>query len=224
MPELKFLQRWGEEFVADHDGLNPWGWMWQVSDRWDRARANREELAAREFDVDQIRRANKLNRSENYAAAFQIWSELAERGSVWSMIEVGRSYEFGGGVPIDLAKAEDWYKRAFAGGSRIAMLKCAKFAASRGDYSSCDALLQVGVDQDWVSAIFWQAWYRHKNSESPETYRIIYPMLKDAAKREHPAARMILANFMLRGKFGVLKVPLGWLKYLRATYELSNAS
>jgi hypothetical protein len=99
------------------------------------------------------------------------------------------------------------------------MLKCAKAATSRNDHAACEAILQVGVDQDWAPAIFWQAWYRHRRSDSKETYQAILPMLKTAAGRGHPAARMVLAGCMVRGKFGLFRVPIGFLLSVRAAFD-----
>lgn len=209
------MHRWQEEFAADHDGLSPMGVTLRRSSEWDREHANTAELSGREFDADRLWRAFDLYDGGDFSAAFQIWSELADQGSVWSMIELGRCYQNGRGVERDVAEAERWYKRAFAGGSQIAMLKCAQAAAWRQDYTACEAILQVGVNQDWTPAIFWLAWYRHKQSESRETYRSILPMLRKAAERGHPAARMYLASFMVRGRFGRLRVPLGMLLAVR---------
>jgi len=205
-----FIRRMSDQ-CADAHGLDHaelWGRIWAGAGEWDREHANSDELW-RECDRDALRQAHELYEAGDRAGAFQNWLDLAEQGSVWSMIEVGRCYEYGRGVPADPTMAENWYRRALAGGSQIAMLKCAKFAAQRGDYTAAREILQAGVDQDWVPAIFWFAWYCHKQSATGETYRAILPMLKDAARRGHPAARVILANFMVRGKFGRWRIPIG---------------
>jgi TPR repeat protein len=134
---------------------------------------------------------------------------MAKQGSVWAMIEIGRCYQYGRGVLRDEDEAELWYERAFVGGSQVAMLKCADAAAARRDYKATVQILQVGVADGWIPAIFWLAWYRHKQSPTKQTYTEIFPMLKLAARRGHPAARMTLVNFMARGKFGMIRKPVG---------------
>lgn len=223
MSRIGIMRRWQEEFAAEHDGLSPMGVTLRRSSAWDRKHANTAELGERESDSGRLWQAYELYGGGYFSAAFQIWSELADQGSVWSMLEIGRCYENGCGAKRDLAQAENWYQRAFAGGSQFAMLKCAEAVASRKDYTSCEAVLQVGIEQDWTPAIFWLAWYRHAQSESRETYRDILPMLTEAAKRGHPAARMYLAYFMVRGRFGLLRVPLGLLLAIRtAVAEMGN--
>jgi TPR repeat protein len=213
------MQRWEDEFLEAHDGMGPSNLAWQRSLEWDRANANLDELQAREFDVDRIWHAIGLFDEKDYEGAFRIWLDLADHGSVWSMIEVGRCYEFGYGVDRNIDEAEKWYRRAFAGGSQTAMLKCAKAAARREDFSACEAILQVGVNQDWAPAKFWIAWYRYKQSKSRKTYRSIAPLLKDSARLGHPAAEFYLANFTVRGKFGLLRVPLGFLRVVKLSIK-----
>ncbi|GAA4780434.1 hypothetical protein GCM10023219_30560 [Stakelama sediminis] len=176
-------------------------------------------MAQREPDMERIRQAFAFYEAENFTSAIRIWFDLAELGSVWSMIEVGRCYQSGRGVPQNSGEAEQWFKRAFAGGSQIAMLKCARSAYAREDHGACEAILQIGVNQDWTPAIFWQAWYRHRRSKSKETYRTIFPMLRTAARRGHPAARMVLASCMMRGKFGLFRIPKGIILAVQAALE-----
>jgi len=219
---FNFLRRWRDEFEADHDGLNLWGWTWDKSEDWDIAHANRSELWDREPDVDRLREAGALSKAKDYTAAIQIWRELAELGSVIAMLDLGQCYEKAVAGSQDLDKAEYWYKRAFACGSQRAMVECAHFAASRKDYAACEAILQVGVEEDWTPALFWLAWYRHKQSESKETYRAIFPMLAEAARRGHPAARLIFANFMTRGRFGLLHVPRGFFRSMKFLWTIDG--
>jgi TPR repeat protein len=212
-----FVRRRSLECAAAHPHLDPWGAAWARTDKWDRQHANRNELLRREADRDRLEQAYELHMSADSEAAFAIWHALAEQGSVWAMIELGRCYEDGDAVATDLDMAEAWYERAFAGGSQIAMLDYAKLAARRGDYATCEDVLRVGVEQNWAPALFWLAWYRIKQSKTKQTYRAIRPMLKNAAAQGHPGAMMVLANFMVRGKYGLLRRPVGFLRLLRAS-------
>lgn len=213
------LQRWRDEFAADHDGRSPYEQIWHESHEWDRIHANAAELAEREDDLDQLDRAVALWEAGQPSQAIGIWRELADRGSTWSMLELGRCYEFGAGLPADPDHAEQWYKLALAGGSQEAMLKCASAAASRGEFAACEAILRSGIDQDWTPALFWMAWHRQVQSADKATYRAIFPLLKTAAQRGHPAARFFLVNFMSRGKFGIGRIPLGWSRAVQFAIE-----
>jgi len=206
------IRRNRDEHVALYPWVNPWNWVWADSDKWDVANANWDELDELEPDIELIGRALDLSKAGHYSEAMLILTSLAEQGSVRSMIELGKYHEFGFGVPLDLDLAEIWYQRALVGGSQYAMLKRADFAALRQHFSECDAILQPGVDNGWASAAFWQAWYCYKQCDSKETYQIIFPLLTMAAKCGHPGRQFFLANFMARGKFGILRVPIGFFR------------
>lgn len=201
-----------DEYVALHPWVDPWNWVWENTYKWDEANANWDELDEREPDIELICRALELSEVGDYSEAMLILTSLAEQGSVRSMIELGKYHEFGYGVPLNLDLAEIWYQRALDGGSQYAMLKCADFAALRQNYSECDAILQPGVDNGWASAAFWQARYCLKQCDSKQTYRRIFPLLTTSAKCGHPGSQLYLANFMVRGKFGILRVPIGFYR------------
>ena len=222
MERASFWKRMSQRCAESHPGFDPFGWAWHETNKWDRASANKDELQARESDMEPIWQAVKFAETSDISSALGIWRDLAAKGSVWSMIEIGRCYEYGYGVEQDQAEAEIWYKQAFAGGSQLAMLKCAKAAASRGQLAACEEILKPGVDQDWTPAIFWLAWYRYKRSNNWATCRDILPQLQKAARRGHPAAQMILANFMVRGLFGWWRIPVGFYHIVRFSISYAN--
>lgn len=210
--------RWFYPVGERHLGQDPDRSMWKASRAWESAHSNKNEIFGREADPEALRLASTLYSSDPQAA-FQMWLDLAGRGSVWSMFEVAQSYREGCGVARDLGEAEKWCQRAFHGGHQLAMLKCAEIAAEHGNYPTAEAILQTGIEQDWAPAIFWLAWYRHKQSESREAYRNIRPLLEDAAQRGHPGAQLILGRFMAKGKFGLMKIAAGW----KSLYLLGRA-
>lgn len=85
----------------------------------------------------------------DYAAAISAWGPLAAKGDPDAMFDMGQAYRLGRGVPIDLARAQDWYDRAartghvdaqtqlgmllFQGGNRAAGVRWLKSAADKGE-------------------------------------------------------------------------------------------
>jgi TPR repeat protein len=166
------------------------------------------------LDHERLETAIELDQSGDNVAAFEIWSNLAEGGSVWAMTELGNCYQFGKAVPEDLSAAERWFARAATGGSLLAMIYRAKCAGYREDYATAVEALRPGVDQGWISALFWQSWYRQKLSPTLKTYRGILPLLKRATREGHPGATWIMANWMAWGKFGWWLIPVGHVRLL----------
>lgn len=92
------------------------------------------------------------------AGAVAIWRPLAEKGDADAAFNLGQAYRLGKGVPIDLAKAQDWLDRAarkghvdaqatlglllFQNGNRISAMRWLNAAAEAGEPR---ALLMVGT-------------------------------------------------------------------------------
>lgn len=218
----KLRQRWDQKFASDHGGHSLVDLVLYKSYEWEWIHSNQDSLEEYEPDLSRIDVAGELYNSGNILESLQIYFELAGKGSIWSMYEIGQYYEYGRGVSIDSTEAEKWFKMAFANGSQPGMLRCAHAAASRQDFTACEDILKVGVDQDWAPAIFWLAWYKLAQSTDKATYQAILPSLRKAANYGHPAAKLYLGNFMVRGKFGVLWIPLGLLNAVR--FGMANAS
>ncbi len=161
--------------------------------------------------------------SDNQSAAFQIYLELAELGSVWSMRELGRCYARGLGVAEDHEKAESWLRRAADGGYQLALMALAELAASMGDLSKAQSILAKSVADGWTPACFWFAQYRLKQSPTRSTYRAARPLLDAAAKEGHPVARAFLARYSITGRFGVREIPAGLREAIALARELSNS-
>ncbi|HXG81736.1 MAG TPA: SPOR domain-containing protein [Sphingomicrobium sp.] len=92
------------------------------------------------------------------AGAVAIWRPLAEQGDADAAFNLGQAYRLGKGVPIDLAKAQDWFDRAarkghvdaqatlglllFQNGNRVSAMRWLNAAAEAGEPR---ALLMVGT-------------------------------------------------------------------------------
>lgn len=92
------------------------------------------------------------------SGAVAIWRPLAEKGDADAAFNLGQAYRLGKGVPIDLAKAQDWLDRAarqghvdaqatlglllFQNGNRVTAMRWLNAAAEAGE---ARALLMVGT-------------------------------------------------------------------------------
>jgi TPR repeat protein len=174
---------------------------WQRTYAWERAHSNSAEILESDPHSDRVYEvveATDLDEDE----AFRAWLTLAQGGSIYSMNEAAYCYEIGRGIDQDLSEAERWYAEAFAGGSQIAMIRCAHRMAGRKDYQACIAILQSGVDGERPPAFFWQAWYRLKQCDDAKTRQAIRPMLETASEAGHPGAEWYLARLMAKGVYG----------------------
>ena len=222
MPFSARVNRFKAKSAVESPWIDPWAWTWAETRQWDMTNANWDELEAREPDIGLFWQAADLRDDSNLETANSIWRSLAEKGSARSMVAMGLSYEFGRGVPIDFVQAEFWYERALAGSSTYAMVKCAEFALKRREHSECAAILRPGVDLGLASPQFWQAFCEFNKSEDNQTFTSIFPLLRSSARQGHPGANSYLTNFMVRGKFGRIWVPVGLVRATRLAVKKTN--
>jgi TPR repeat protein len=175
---------------------------------WDFKQADDTALFERDPERDRIKEAFLVMEADPEAGFLRLL-ELAEHGSVWSMNHVASSYYRGSGVARDPAEAEDWFRRAFEGGSEYAQLRYGKILGQRGDFDRCEEVFGVGVAEEWAPALYWSARYRLHRSKTRETLRQIRPLLERASAKGSVPAYLMLASATLWGGFGLREIPCG---------------
>lgn len=216
------VREWLERNKAEAPWITPWDWARAETKQWDMDHANWTELNAKEPDTDRFLQAVDLSDEGEFERANSIWLDLAETGSIRSMVELGLAYEYGLGVVLDHDQSEAWYQRASANGSTYAMVKCAQFELARRNFPNAYEQLRPGVQQQCPSAQFWQAYIEVKENECRQTYRKIRPLLQSAARKGHPYGKAWLANLMVRGKFGLIWVLFGLAQVIRLGITKTN--
>jgi len=183
--------------------------FWARTHVWQSSQANDWAIWERDPLKEQMKEAiTAFNVDAN--AGFRRVLALAEQGSVWNMLQVANFYLHGVGIRRDPDVAEEWWRRAFEGGSERAQLYYGKSLWMRGDYAKCEEVFSVGAAKDWAPALYWLARCRLRRCDNPETLREVRPMLELASEKGSLAARYLLARRMLRGRFGLREIPRGW--------------
>jgi len=92
----------------------------------------------------------------------------------------------------------------------MATLDLAKLLFEQRINEKWEGILENGVESDFIPAGFWLAWYRYKRNPGRKTALDLRPLMEQAAKSGHPGARMMLARWKGRGKFGLREVRSGF--------------
>jgi TPR repeat protein len=156
------------------------------------------------------------------AAAFRLYLQAAEAGSVWSLEALGWRYWTGSGVAAEPDKARDLYRRAKERGSSIAMISYARLLAEDQHHDECEQVLEAGVAANFTPAYFWLAWFRYDRCRTRTVAREIRPLLEHAAREGHPAAEYTLARLMVIGQFGLLAIPRGLTMCVRGALDYAR--
>lgn len=194
--------------------------MWGRSDRWEVDRSNEWELweANSILYEERISQALTLSTTDP-VAAFALYRELAEAGSVYCMERTAWRYSTGTGVPVDISKALEYYRRAFDAGSKMAMIDYARLLEEEDGHNDWPAVLETGIEQCFVPASFWRAWLSYKQCRSGKAAREVKPLLEYAAAEGHPGAQFTLALFTGQGKFGFWQIPRSF-RMLRESLQM----
>ena len=150
---------------------------WAAWDAWERDHSNAWELWCEESDdnLKLIEQAAALLDSDP-AAAFRLYLQAADAGSVWATQRAGWHYHTGTGVPADFGQAQEHYRRAIEAGSWMATIDYALLLADYGHFETADQLLEDGVRSDFIPAFFRLARLRYRRSGSRKTCREIRPL------------------------------------------------
>lgn len=138
------------------------------------------------------------------------------------MEKVGWHYWTGTGVAPDPDMALKYYHRAIGAGSWMATLYYARVLAELGHHDDCESTLNGGVASGFVPAYFWLGWCRYARSKTSLARREVRPLMKHAADKGHPMAKLFLARWMALGHLGLHNIPRGWVSVVR--FAVSSAS
>lgn len=185
--------------------------LWEKSDAWERAHSSESAPWSDEpvQNLELVEQAYAVQKTDP-AAAFRLYLEAADAGSAWAMNSVAWHYETGTVVAADFDWAQEYYRRAMCAGSWMATIHYARLLADHAYHDDCESVLEDGVSKDFVPAYFWLAWFRYQRCKSRKVCREIRPMLEHAAEAGHPAAQVMLGQWMVRGKFGLRDIPAGF--------------
>ncbi len=150
-----------------------------------------------------------------YEGALQVLAPLAERGAETAMLYLGWMYRHGSGVKANEAKAGEWFRRASEGGSPDALYQLAKFLISTGDQIGGVRCLEQAVGTNHMPAQY-ELGVLLLLSKNERDQQRGWELLKLAAQQGHVFAKRKLAPAMLKGKFGILGIPLGVWMFITA--------
>ncbi len=83
----------------------------------------------------------------DYARAISEWKAPADRGDTDAQFNLGQAYKLGRGVPVDLAKAEDLFGKAAAGGHLQAADNYGLLLFQRGEHTRAMPFVKAAADR-----------------------------------------------------------------------------
>jgi len=156
-----------------------------------------------------ISRARDLIAEGNPGEAFGICNDLANGGNAYAQVTLGWMYYYGRGAPQDKRVGLSWCERAAAFGSSEGAFYCGRIAFLEGRFQDGIKWFTRSSNQNYGPACYWLGLSHLRGYGVPvDTFKGIQ-YLRRGADTGNWFARRDLALQMIRGRCGLIKVPLG---------------
>jgi TPR repeat protein len=188
---------------------------------WLDTQTNSAALMELDADPEAIYQAHNLRKTDP-AESFRQYLALAERGSIWSMANVGILFENGTGTERDLEQAEKWYLRAYQARSDYGLIWLGHLYMQSQQYEKAQVVYRTGVARGFVPAMVRLASSYWNAPDWPERRGEALALLQRGSAAGDIAARRYLAVGMMRGWFGLRHIPGGIRRLFSVAEDVAN--
>lgn len=144
-----------------------------------------------------------------YEEAYPRLRELASAGDGWANLHLGWMYQRGLACPIDLAKAEGSYLRAYERGISEAPYYLGRLYRGKKQYQDALRYLEEAASKGNPSAAYWTyLMYSDGEGVAQDSHKAMQ-FLEKATALGHIFAKRDLAKRTMRGEFGLRRIPWG---------------
>lgn len=173
-----------------------------------------------EPDIMELRNAHILLGS-NFNEARQKLEQLAERGSVASMLYLGDAYASGRYGSKNLLEAKKWYEIAELKNWIPASYRLGRIYFGLGDYASALQAFSRGADRGYSPAAYRLGRMYIDGLGTSRNLEQGRRLLAAAIANGHLFSKRDLAGLYIRGKYGLLNIPNGVMLLLSLMIEMT---
>jgi len=160
------------------------------------------------------RTAQQLIRERKYAEALVVYEQLAREGDVHCQVYVGWMYHDGVGTRRNEERALEWFSRAASLGSAEGAFYCAKVAITKRRFDDAHGLLAMAASKEYGPALLWLGLTYIRGLGRPTDLPRGVEYLERSAKTGNYLARRELAVLMMKGRFGLARIPEGVVRFV----------
>ena len=160
-------------------------------------------IIIQEPDMDRLISAYRLLQTEPGPKVFRELEELAELGSLSSMVYLGCAYQHGMGTEKDMSAAETWFRRGYDSGSKLALYYLGHLYLAKKEYDNAEVVFVSGMKINYSPAIFCLGCMYLEGTgviKQPDQARILF---EKASGLGHVFAKRFLAKMYLSGRYGI---------------------
>jgi TPR repeat protein len=132
--------------------------------------------------------------ASDYKGAIVEWMPFAAKGDPDALFNMGQAYKLGRGVPLDKAKAEDFYRRAADKGHAPAQSNLGILLAQRGEKAQAAELWQKAAAKRDARAQYMLGVLHFNGDTLPKNWPLAYAYMTQANNAGLPQAGRALAT------------------------------
>ena len=164
-----------------------------------------------EPDLTELHHAYGLMATDPARAVAKL-TDLAERGSLMSMVYLAEAYKKGTGVNVDAEKADVLYDRAAKGGSVAALYHVGRGYLDKSQFLKAKEAFKISADKGYLPSAGQLGRMYAKGIGVLEDVNTGREYLERASREGYVFAKRDLAFLLMRGKFGSLaRIRGAWL-------------
>jgi len=153
--------------------------------------------------------ANVHWREGRYDQALRLYEVLADLGNPECMVMAAWIYQMGCGESPDLERAKSLYERAAAARNGRAAFELACICTSQGELATGATWMERSVELDYLPAMYQLALRHLHGFGVPRNAERGRHLMQAAGDRGHLPAKLWTAGQMLRGAWGLSRIPEG---------------
>jgi len=163
-------------------------------------------------------------RAGEHGAALELYKQLADRVPFDGRVShfAGLLHLWGVGTPQDADQAEQWFRRAVAGGDQYAFISLYKLCVAAGRPEKARQWLEQAANAGYAPAMFFlgHGWEFGHWGTVDQTRALAW--YARAAERSYYRADWRIGAIFLKGGGGLWRIPLGALKYIWAPLRMAR--
>ena len=181
-----------------------------------------------EPDLDALHRFHAMLTTDRAQALVGL-KELAERGSVSSMLQIAEAYRNGTGTDVDLLQSNEWFRRATDAGSMLASYELARNYMQTKDYDKAIEMYSLGAENGYPPSMHMLGAFYATGRRVPRDRNKARELFEGAAAQGHLYEKAKLRCLLMRGGFGfrqrlrgvrlALSIPKDLVKIWRDPYS-----
>jgi uncharacterized protein len=162
---------------------------------------------------------NDLLNQGRFIEAYDLTLPLATAGVTNAQMILGWMYQVGKGVDRDLEQAKVWYRSALDSQSPRAEFYLGTVYWNESDFVEAIVWFQKAASHGSTPAMYQLGrMYRH-GVGVPRDQILAAKYVDDAARGGHIFARRDLAREMLKGRHGLLRIPVGLIRFIHVVWS-----